>query len=105
MTLGVGVTSNEPVNGWESLMPDTLSASEKAYREQRDIADEMERRHNEMVEDWIAVGNYDAMFDNALECNKARERAYELSHQRYCTHDRAHVGETYCPDCNKRLED
>ena len=105
MTLGLGVTSNEPVNGWESLVPDTISPAERAYREQRDIANEMERRYSEMVESWLANGMYETMFEYSLLCNAASEKAYELSRQRYCTHERAHVGETYCPDCNKRLED
>jgi hypothetical protein len=104
MTLGINVTSNDPINGWESLKPSPISKAEAAYRTQRDIANEMERRHNEFIDSWIACGNYDAMEQSTIECNKASERAYELYKQIYCKHDNAHFGETCCPDCNKRLE-
>jgi hypothetical protein len=105
MTLGLDVTDNDPIHGWEDCKPEPLSEAEKAYREQRAIADEMERRYSEMVESWVATKNYDAMYEFSKECTAASEKAYELSRQRFCKHTRAHLGEMYCPDCNKRLED
>jgi hypothetical protein len=101
----IGASLRDPIFTWSDLKPKPITKAQADYIEQREIADEMERRYTEMVDSWIAVGNYNAMNEFSNECTKAAEKAHDLYLQIYCKHERAQFGETYCPDCNKRLED
>jgi len=108
--IGINVSDRDTVNGWESLQPERVNRAKAAYLEAQEAAQEAWRRYTELVDSWIAVGNYEAMEREAEKCEASDRKVDVLYHQMHCPHNavewegraygyQGEAGDTYRPIC------
>lgn len=80
-----------------------MTKGERAYYEQTQVVSDMWRIHYDLIDAWIAVGNYDALHASQEECERQEEKQHELYLQAYCTHENS-KSETECTDCGMKFD-
>lgn len=85
--IGINVSDRDTVNGWESLKPERVSKAKAAYLDAQETAQDAWRRYTELVDSWIAVGNYEAMEREAEKCEALDRKVDVLYHQMHCRHN------------------
>lgn len=85
--IGINVSDRDTVNGWESLQPERVNRAKAAYLEALEESQDAWRRYTELVDSWIAVGNYEAMEREAEKCEALDRKVDVLYHQMHCRHN------------------
>jgi len=116
--IGVNVTDNDTVHGWESVEPKRHSPAMVRYLEARQEADQAWRDYTAQIDYWIASGSIEEANAAILRAEALDAHVHVLYNQANCAHEHVdYVGGMHfgadgawddirpvCIDCGAEIE-